>query len=77
MHHEDIELSRLHAETQRQEKKTHSVGEEAGGGAAKQPGTYSVIPIFRYHVANLSLKTPAMLIRHHICIMFKHTTDKY
>ena len=36
----------------------------------------STIPIFRYHVANLSLETPTILNRHLIRIISKHTINR-
>ena len=56
-------------------KKTHSVEEEREGAPAKQPGTHSVIPISRYHAANLSLEIPTILDRHHICMIPTHTIN--
>ena len=80
MHNENHILSRLHAGAQRGEKKTHSVQEEQGGEGKEsdgqgQPGTNSVIPISRHHVANLSLETPTILNRYHTRIISKHTIN--
>ena len=55
--------------------KPHSVEYEQREVTANQPGTYSVIPISRHHVANLSLETPPILNRHHIRIISKHTIN--
>ena len=79
MPHEYIILSRLHAVERRRltRQKKNKEEERRRVESAKQLGAYSVIPIFRYHVAKLSLETPTVLNRHHSHVMPKHTTNIY